>query len=69
MRNGKANSNTTGTNLGFEAKLWSMADNLRGSMDSADGGYPCAPACYSYCTWKSKLSVVQRRLMGEEGDS
>lgn len=46
-----------------------MADSLRGSMDSAEGGYPCAPACYSCCTWKSKLSVVQRRLMGEEGES
>jgi type I restriction-modification system DNA methylase subunit len=65
---GKANGSTTGANLGFESKLWSMADSLRGSMDSADSGYPCASAYYSCCTWKSKLSVVQRRLMGEEGE-
>jgi len=69
MARGKTKGSTTGANLGFESKPWSMADSLRGSMDSVDGGYPCAPACYSYCTWKSKLSVVQRRLMGEEGDS
>ena len=27
---------TTGANLGFEAKLWAMADELRGSMDAAE---------------------------------
>lgn len=27
---------TTGANLGFEAKLWAMADELRGSMDSGE---------------------------------
>jgi len=40
MARGKTHGNITGANLGFEVKLWSMADSLRGSMDSADGGYP-----------------------------
>ena len=31
-----ANGGTTGANLGFEAKLWAMADELRGSMDSGE---------------------------------
>ena len=30
------NGSTTGANLGFEAKLWAMADELRGSMDSGE---------------------------------
>jgi len=30
------NGSTTGANLGFEAKLWGMADELRGSMDSGE---------------------------------
>jgi type I restriction-modification system DNA methylase subunit len=29
-------ANGTGANLGFEAKLWTMADELRGSMDSGE---------------------------------
>ncbi|MHB8106847.1 MAG: type I restriction-modification system subunit M [Candidatus Cryosericum sp.] len=36
MARGKTHGNITGANLGFEAKLWSMADSLRGSMDSAE---------------------------------
>jgi len=36
MARGKTKDNTTGANLGFESKLWSMADSLRGSMDSAE---------------------------------
>lgn len=36
MARGKTNGNTTGASLGFEAKLWSMADSQRGSMDSAE---------------------------------
>lgn len=36
MARGKAKSSTTGANLGFEDKLWSMADSLRGSMDASD---------------------------------
>jgi type I restriction enzyme M protein len=30
------NGSTTGANLGFEAKLWAMADELRGSMDPGE---------------------------------
>ena len=26
----------TGANLGFEAKLWQMADSLRNNMDAAE---------------------------------
>jgi type I restriction enzyme M protein len=36
MARAKAKGNSTGANLGFESKLWSMADSLRGSMDAAD---------------------------------
>ena len=36
MARGKVNGSTTGANLGLESKLWSMADSLRGSMDSAE---------------------------------
>nr|WP_165845051.1 type I restriction-modification system subunit M N-terminal domain-containing protein [Candidatus Cryosericum terrychapinii] len=36
MARGKTKDNTTGANLGFESKLWSMADSLRSSMDSAE---------------------------------
>ena len=36
MARGKAKDNTTGANLGFKSKIWSMADSLRGSMDSAE---------------------------------
>jgi type I restriction enzyme M protein len=36
MARGKTKDNTMGTNLGFESKIWSMADSLRGSMDSAE---------------------------------
>jgi type I restriction enzyme M protein len=31
-----ANGSTTGANLGFEAKLWALADELRGSMDAGE---------------------------------
>jgi hypothetical protein len=34
---GKADSKPeTGANLGFEAKLWQMADGLRNNMDAAE---------------------------------
>ena len=34
---GKSASKTeTGANLGFEAKLWQMADGLRNNMDAAE---------------------------------
>jgi type I restriction enzyme M protein len=34
---GKAGSKPdTGANLGFEAKLWQMADGLRNNMDAAE---------------------------------
>jgi len=36
MARGKTKDNTTRANLGFESKLWNMADSLRGSMDSAE---------------------------------
>jgi type I restriction enzyme M protein len=36
MARRKTNDNTTGANLGFESKIWSMADSLRGSMGSAE---------------------------------
>ena len=36
MARGKTKDNMTGANLGFESKLWSMPDSLRGSMDSAE---------------------------------
>lgn len=32
----KKNSNGTAANIGYEAKLWQMADALRGSMDTAE---------------------------------
>ena len=35
------NGSTTGANLGFEAKLWGMADELRGSMDAGEYGCLC----------------------------
>lgn len=36
MAQAKKKANGTGANLGFEAKLWAMADELRGSMDSGE---------------------------------
>jgi type I restriction enzyme M protein len=36
VRTKTTNGSTTGANLGFEAKLWGMADELRGSMDSGE---------------------------------
>lgn len=32
----KAKSNATRANIGYEAELWQMADDLRGSMDAAE---------------------------------
>jgi type I restriction enzyme M protein len=32
----KANNNSSGANLGFEAVLWAAADKLRGHLDAAD---------------------------------
>ena len=36
MAKTKVNNNDTGANLGFEAKLWQMADGLRNNMDAAE---------------------------------
>lgn len=35
------NGSTTGANLEFEAKLWGMADELRGSVDASEYGRRC----------------------------
>jgi len=44
MARGKTNGNTTGANLGFEAKLWSIAKSLRSSMlASLQGNNPAKP--------------------------
>jgi type I restriction-modification system DNA methylase subunit len=36
MAKKKAQTNNTGANLGFEAKLWAAADALRNNMDAAE---------------------------------
>jgi type I restriction enzyme M protein len=36
MAKTKTNNHDTGANLGFEAKLWQMADGLRNNMDAAE---------------------------------
>lgn len=36
MAKGKSSKKNNGAILGFEAKLWSMADKLRGHMDAAE---------------------------------
>ena len=36
MARSKTTTNGTGANLGFEERLWAMADELRGSMDAAE---------------------------------
>jgi type I restriction enzyme M protein len=35
-KKGTSSANATGANVGYETKLWQMADALRGSMDAAE---------------------------------
>ena len=35
-RKNSKNSNSNGANIGYEAKLWQMADALRNNMDAAE---------------------------------
>ncbi|MBI3598523.1 MAG: type I restriction-modification system subunit M N-terminal domain-containing protein, partial [Nitrospirae bacterium] len=36
QKNNAKSSDATSANVGYEAKLWQMADALRGSMDAAE---------------------------------
>lgn len=64
MAHGKENGNTTGANLGFEARLGSMADNLRGSLDSSEcGSLMIGGSLRALC---QRIRMIVSRLFGND---
>jgi hypothetical protein len=59
---GKAGSKAdTGANLGFEAKLWQMADGLRNNMDAAEYIQKKVPGVFSRRIAPTKSPAKQWR--------